>query len=385
MTFETESLAKYAFKKILGASHTGNAKDYANEAVPSDLTISSQIVFVESIPSTPPGASDSKIIVCTTGQDGELELDLDGSSNGKAYFVEVPTGHELTNHTNPETGVNYIAGDRVRRTIPKSFGSSYRPLLKDNGAEVPPLDASDWFLDENAGIVVSETDLSLGATGTLACYVYVGKTIDDWLDQDVTIGAAPTFTANNLSDGGSNAIVTTTQETNWDTHLSSDGSDHTFIDQSVISGASPTLDGTNFTGIPDGALDSTFLKNIVEDTTPQLGGELDCQANTIGFTQQTATGDGTTTIDWTTGNKFKFTFGAQNETFTFSPAPTKPCNLILMMIQDATGGRTATWPATVKWPSGTAPTLSAGANDIDILSFYFDGTNYYGQSALDFS
>lgn len=37
------------------------------------------------------------------------------------------------------------------------------------------------------------------------------------------------------------------------THRTSDGSDHTFIDQSVISGASPTLDGTNFTGIDHGS------------------------------------------------------------------------------------------------------------------------------------
>lgn len=34
------------------------------------------------------------------------------------------------------------------------------------------------------------------------------------------------------------------------THRTSDGSDHTFIDQSVISGASPTLVGTNITAIP---------------------------------------------------------------------------------------------------------------------------------------
>lgn len=33
------------------------------------------------------------------------------------------------------------------------------------------------------------------------------------------------------------------------THISSDGSDHTFLDQSVISGASPTFDGANFTGV----------------------------------------------------------------------------------------------------------------------------------------
>ena len=33
------------------------------------------------------------------------------------------------------------------------------------------------------------------------------------------------------------------------THRSSDGSDHTFIDQNVTSGSSPTFDGDNFTGV----------------------------------------------------------------------------------------------------------------------------------------
>ena len=126
------------------------------------------------------------------------------------------------------------------------------------------------------------------------------------------------------------------------------------------------------------------LQNIVEDTTPELGGELNCGAHTIGFTQQTTTGDGTTTIDWRLGNKFKFTFGAQNETFTFT-APTNPCNILLMLVQDGTGSRTATWPASVKWPGGTAPTLTTTANAIDIIAFYYDGTNYYGESSLNFS
>lgn len=128
----------------------------------------------------------------------------------------------------------------------------------------------------------------------------------------------------------------------------------------------------------------TGLKNLVEDTTPQLGGELDCQAHSIGFTLQTATGDGTTTIDWKLGNKFKFTFGAFNETFTFT-APSNPCNLMLMLVQDTTGSRTATWPATVRWAGGSAPTLSTAANAIDIVSFFYDGTNYYGVDSLAFS
>jgi len=128
----------------------------------------------------------------------------------------------------------------------------------------------------------------------------------------------------------------------------------------------------------------TKLANIVEDLTPQLGAELDAQANTIGFTQQTATGDGTTTIDWKLGNKFFFTFGAQNDVFTFTP-PTKPCNLLLVLKQDSIGSRTATWPASVLWAGGTAPTLSTGADAVDIVSFYYDGTNFYGVPSLNFS
>ena len=105
---------------------------------------------------------------------------------------------------------------------------------------------------------------------------------------------------------------------------------------------------------------------------------------TIDFTQQSTTGDGTTTMDWRLGNKFFFTFGAFNETFTFT-APSNPCNILLVLKQDGTGSRTATWPVAVKWPGGTAPTLSTGANKIDIISFYFDGTSYYGVDSLDFS
>lgn len=128
----------------------------------------------------------------------------------------------------------------------------------------------------------------------------------------------------------------------------------------------------------------TKLANISEDTTPSLGGELDSGAHTIGFTQQTATGDGTTTIDWKLGNKFKFTFGAFNEVFTFT-APTKPCNLLLVLVQDAVGSRTATFPATVKWAGGVAPTLTTGASTIDAIALYYDGTNYLSSSSLNFS
>ena len=144
------------------------------------------------------------------------------------------------------------------------------------------------------------------------------------------------------------------------------------------------FDTTDYATAAQGTTADSAMQDLVDDTTPTLGGELDCGANSVGFTAQTATGDGTTTIDWGVGNKFNFTFGAFNETFTFT-APTKPGNFLLKMIQDGVGSRTATWPATVKWPGGTAPTLTTAASSIDIVSFYFDGTNYYGQAGLAFS
>lgn len=104
------------------------------------------------------------------------------------------------------------------------------------------------------------------------------------------------------------------------------------------------------------------------------------------FTGGQSTGDGTTTFSWN-ASTYKFTFGAQNEVFTFqTPTLTGLYSILhLVLIQDGVGGRTVTWPASVKWPGGTAPTLSTGANAVDIIKFVYDGTNYYGTYDLNFS
>ena len=49
----------------------------------------------------------------------------------------------------------------------------------------------------------------------------------------------------------------------------------------------------------------------------------------------------------------------------------------LLMFKTGTGGYTVTW-STVKWPGGTAPTITATASKMDIFSFFSDGTNWYG-------
>ena len=110
----------------------------------------------------------------------------------------------------------------------------------------------------------------------------------------------------------------------------------------------------------------------------------DISFKTATFTENDEGNSGTAlTIDWTLGNKSRATLTG-NATFTFT-APAGATNLLLVLVQDATGSRTITWPANVKWPSGTPAVLTTTANAIDIVTLYYDGTDYYAAFGLDYS
>ena len=73
-----------------------------------------------------------------------------------------------------------------------------------------------------------------------------------------------------------------------------------------------------------------------------------------------------------------------NCTFTM-PTATAGKSFILIAVQDGTGSRTATFTS-VKWPAGTAPTMTTTATTgRDIFTFVADGTNWYGTSAQAFA
>ena len=107
-----------------------------------------------------------------------------------------------------------------------------------------------------------------------------------------------------------------------------------------------------------------------------------------GETLVTANSSTAYTIDLTTGNVFKITMTG-NCTFTFSnpPASGTAGSFTLILIQDGTGSRTATWPASVKWAAATAPTLTTTATTgTDVLAFLTTdgGTRWEGfKAALD--
>jgi len=87
------------------------------------------------------------------------------------------------------------------------------------------------------------------------------------------------------------------------------------------------------------------------------------------------------TIDLNDGNVHHVQL-TDNCTFTFSnPVATgDSSSFTLILEQDGTGSRTATWPASVKWAAATAPTLTTTADKFDVLAFTTvdGGTRWFG-------
>lgn len=145
------------------------------------------------------------------------------------------------------------------------------------------------------------------------------------------------------------------------------------------------FDSSDYATAAQGTTADSAMQDLVDDTTPQLGGDLDANGNAVGDATEHDNGNSGTsdTIDWGNGNFQKSTLTG-NCTYTFT-APSVKGRFQLMLVQDATGSRTVTWPSSVKWPGGTAPTLSTAANAIDIVTLYYDGTDYYAVESLNFS
>jgi hypothetical protein len=103
---------------------------------------------------------------------------------------------------------------------------------------------------------------------------------------------------------------------------------------------------------------------------------------TNGYTEEVFTGNSSTaiTLDLANGTVQIITLTG-NCVYTF-PTPVAGKSFLLVQKQDATGSRTVTWPASVKWPSATAPTLTATASKTDKFVFTaIDGSSWLGSVA----
>lgn len=206
------------------------------------------------------------------------------------------------------------------------------------------------------------------------------KTNADWDAVDAVFAAAGTGTSVglNVGSGKTLAVAGTINVTG-----------------TVSGGIIATLTGTQTltnktltTPVVNGFTGDTSLVNIgsgqfYKATDGKIGFSTASPASILdvnGNVSQNIVAVSASAIDCSAGNYFtKTASGALTWTFTNVPA-SRSFAVILELTNGGTG--TQTWPAAVKWPGGTAPTLTASG--VDVLGFITDdgGTTWRGVALM---
>lgn len=348
--------------------------DGGNVGAPKDITISipnltanDTFVFQSGLDAAIAGVTVSPLTTTTT------VIDLSNTIGNYVYATTATTADAFT-----LTGV--VTGGKAMVLIDTTGDTVFPTLTGSTQINSAPFEADVeyYMMVENNGNRTEHYFVKRDIGTPIIFDDFVDKTITN----TYTAGAKQIFQSDATSSGMGFTGVTADPSTtvNGDLWYRSSAGEYRYNDGGVVR---KFVSDSKTQTLSAKTLISPVL-NTPTISNPVFSTEIDLGAHSLGATAQTVTGDGTTTIDWGNGNFFHFQFGAFNEVFTFT-APTKPGTFILKLVQDGTGSRTVTFPATVKWSKGTAPTLTTTATTgTDIITFYFDGTNYFAVEVLDF-
>jgi hypothetical protein len=149
-----------------------------------------------------------------------------------------------------------------------------------------------------------------------------------------------------------------------------------------------TIDGTFGVTYPNGGVDNTTGAGVGTTDSQTLTNKTltnPTVTNYVETLQAVGTVSTSSTLALTTGTVITATLTASTAcTFTM-PTNVAGKSFVLLLKQAAsTGNGTATFTG-VKWGTAGAPTITATAGKMDILTFVADGTNWYGSIAQGYT
>ena len=89
-------------------------------------------------------------------------------------------------------------------------------------------------------------------------------------------------------------------------------------------------------------------------------------------------------INWNNGPVQELTLNTSGSVSLSFINPSLGGVYLLKITRGATLNGALSWPASVKWGVSGAPVLSSAATKVDLISFVYDGTNYYGTYSLGY-
>jgi len=132
-----------------------------------------------------------------------------------------------------------------------------------------------------------------------------------------------------------------------------------------------------FAALYDTAFRISSTGQVGIGVTPASNTDLDVTGTIV----QNVVAMGALDVDCSTGNYFTKTISG-NSTFTFSNVPASRAFSFVLELTHTSG--TVTWPASVKFPADTAPTLTTGKTHLFVFETNDGGTRFRGAALVDY-